>query len=79
MQTSRPLRVCADCGFKDSSPVPPTMCPQCHNNPDSPLAPKNALQKMNRHARRAHEAQKRALQRRVQKQIAAEGGKYEAA
>lgn len=65
----RPLRVCADCGFKDSSPIPPPMCPSCHNNPDSPLAPKNALRKMNRKQRRMHEAELRLQQRRAQRQL----------
>ena len=72
------MRVCADCGFKDCSPVPPAMCPKCHNNKDSPLAPINALQQMNRHARRAHEAKQKKLMRKVQKQIDREGGRYEA-
>jgi len=74
----KPLRVCADCGFKDTNPVPPAMCPQCHNNKDSPLAPINALRKMNRHQRRVHQAQQRAAQRKAQKIISREGGGYEA-
>jgi hypothetical protein len=68
-------RVCADCGFKDTSPVPPAMCPQCHNNPDSPLAPINAISKMNRHERRAHEAKQKKAQRDVQRQLDREAKK----
>ena len=78
-------RVCADCGYKDSSLIPPAMCPMCHNNPDSPLAPKNAMVSGNRRSRRKRDAELRAedkkqrkLMNKVNKQIAAEGGKYEA-
>jgi len=65
-------RICADCGYKDSSPIPPAMCPMCHNNPESPLAPKNAMVAGNRKTRRKREAENRVLMRKVNKQLARE-------
>lgn len=71
-------RICPDCGYKDNSLIPPVMCPMCHNNPDSPLAPKNAIVAGNRKTRRKRDAEQRKMMKKVNKQIAAEGGKYEA-
>lgn len=74
----RVMRVCSSCGFKDRSPVPPVMCPQCHFQDDSPLA--QSAGRMNRHERRKQEASRRAQQRRVNKQLRRENpqGSYEA-
>ena len=83
------LRVCVDCGFKDSSPVPPVMCPNCHNQKDSPLA--TGAVRMSRHERRRRDKLAKLAERknkktaalqmkRVNAQIARENpsGKYEA-
>lgn len=76
----RAVRVCSSCGYKDSSPVPPVMCPACHFQEDSPLA--NTRPIANRKERRRIEAQQRLQMRKTQKQIDREtaktGGKYEA-
>jgi hypothetical protein len=65
----KPTRICADCGYQSFDAIPPVMCPQCHNNPDSPLAPINAISRMNRHDRRAHAKKQEIAQRRAQRQL----------
>lgn len=76
-------RICADCGYKDFSIVPPSKCPRCHNQPKNPLN-EAAIEArpMNRFERRKQAAERAAQERKVNKQIAREtakaGGKYEA-
>lgn len=83
MGGAKHFRVCADCGYKDSSLVPPEKCPRCHNQAKNPLN-EAALEArpMNRAERRKQTAERRAQERKVNKQIAREtaksGGKYEA-
>lgn len=76
-----PKRICADCGYKDFSLVPPPKCPRCHNQPKNALN-EQALESrpMNRAERRKQAAERRAMERKVNKQVARENpsGKYEA-
>lgn len=73
MRPSKPkcMRICSACGYRDNTPIPPIMCPQCHFQEDSPLARGGV--KMNRRERRAAEARNRVQQRKAQKQIDREG------
>lgn len=64
-------RVCGMCGYKDRNDIPPIMCPVCHFQEDSALAPKVQLQ--NRRERRAQAARHRLLMRKTNKQVAREG------
>lgn len=77
----KPKRICADCGYKDFSTIPPPKCPRCHNQPKNALN-EQALESrpMNRAERRKQAAERRAMERKVNKQVARENpsGKYEA-
>lgn len=88
LQTRKHMRICADCGFKDTSIIPPTKCPRCHNQPKNPLN-EQALEArpLNRAERRKQAVERRQrdkeqlkLERKVNAQIARENpsGQYEA-